>query len=283
MWSRFAIVSMIVLSMSAPASWAQLNWLDDVSVAQAAAKEAQKDVLVYVADDRPASRQLEKDVLADEDVVAAVDKLFVAVKLDIAGDDALVKTFKSDYGLKQAPAVFLTDAAGIPYGRINEVVEDVHIFHKRFSFEWRHKPLLDIGGTWLDNYETGKAKAAAQGKHLLMLFTGSDWCPACIMMERNIFGKPAFEETIGKDFVLVKFDFPRRKTLPLAVQQQNDKMQDLFAEKHKFRGYPTVYLAYPDGNPYAQVGPVNMEPKAYAEMLIKGRQEELKKKADSAS
>ncbi len=280
MWTKPVIVSILVFSMLASTGFAQVNWLKDLPTAQMAAKEAQKDVLVYVADDGPASRQLEKDVFGHKDVMDG-SKDFVWVKLDIAGGGALIENLRNDYGLKQAPAVFLTNAEGTPYGRIDEIIEDADIFFKRLSFEWRHKPLLDVGGNWLENYETAQAKAAAQDKHLLMLFTGSDWCPGCIMMEKNIFSKTEFEEAIGRDFVLVKFDFPRRKTLPLAVQQQNDKMAELFAEKHGFRGYPTVYLAYPDGNPYAQVGPVDLEPKAYVDMLIKGKQDELKEKTDA--
>src|SRR5688572_31835841 len=42
-------------------------------------------------------------------------------------------------------------------------------------------------GDWLTDIEAAKKKAAAENKPILALFTGSDWCPACIKWEKEVF------------------------------------------------------------------------------------------------
>ena len=281
--TTFFLILAVLLFLSQNA-WCQFTWSNDLETAKVDAKQSKKDLLIYFSSQQDCEpcRDLEQTILTTEAFNSAVQDDFVGVKINVAGADSnsnevnpIVQTFAQKYGFKDTPTLFLADKQGRPYGRIDEPVKDVETFLERLSFERKNQPLKDVGDQWLDNYEMAKAKAAAQDKHLLLLFTGSDWCPGCIMMEKNIFSKPEFKNLIGKDFVLMKFDFPRRRSLPAAVKQQNEKTQDYFVKNYNFRGYPTVYLAYPDGSPYASVGPVNMEPKAYAEMLIKGRQQEL--------
>jgi len=40
---------------------------------------------------------------------------------------------------------------------------------------------------WLTNYETALKKASKQKKNILMFFTGSDWCPPCQMLKKDLF------------------------------------------------------------------------------------------------
>src|SRR6478609_12056667 len=47
---------------------------------------------------------------------------------------------------------------------------------------------------WLTDFSTAQAQARAQDKPLLINFTGSDWCPPCIMLHRQVFSQPAFAE-----------------------------------------------------------------------------------------
>jgi len=35
------------------------------------------------------------------------------------------------------------------------------------------------------DYNTAVKKAASSNKNVMMVFTGSDWCPPCIMMEKQ--------------------------------------------------------------------------------------------------
>ena len=49
-----------------------------------------------------------------------------------------------------------------------------------------------IGTGWADNFEQAKAKAASEGKDLLVDFTGSDWCGWCIRLNKEVFDKDIF-------------------------------------------------------------------------------------------
>ena len=79
----------------------------------------------------------------------------------------------------------------------------------------------------------------------------------------------------AKEFVFVKLDFLRTKPQDPVIKAQNQKLNDLFTSKFKFEGFPTIYLAEPNGIPYAQTGYNEMGPKAYAENLSKLRVEHL--------
>ena len=57
---------------------------------------------------------------------------------------------------------------------------------------------------WIQNFTDAKAKAKAEKKHLLIDFTGSDWCGWCIKLDEEVFSKEAFKTEAPKHFVLVK-------------------------------------------------------------------------------
>ncbi len=55
---------------------------------------------------------------------------------------------------------------------------------------------------------------------VLLDFTGSDWCPWCIRLDKEIFSTSEFKDYAKENLVLVELDFPQGKTLPRAVQKQ---------------------------------------------------------------
>lgn len=88
---------------------------------------------------------------------------------------------------------------------------------------------------WSTDLEKALEKAKAEKKSVLVEFTGSDWCPPCIAMRKNVFTKKEFVEAASKKFILVELDFPK------ADKELSDKNQPL-AEKYKIEGFPTVIL-----------------------------------------
>ncbi len=97
---------------------------------------------------------------------------------------------------------------------------------------------------WMEDFSAAKAKAAAEGKFLLVAFSGSDWCHWCVKMEEETYSKPDFVKEASKRFVLVMIDNPRDSSIlsPLA-RTQNRKLTSQFG----IRGFPTTLVAYPDG------------------------------------
>ena len=96
---------------------------------------------------------------------------------------------------------------------------------------------------WSTDLEKAFVKAKAEKKSVLVEFTGSDWCPPCIAMRKNVFSKPDFVGKASKKFVLVELDFPNGEP---AVKEKNNP----YAEKYKIEGFPTVILFSPDGKEF---------------------------------
>jgi len=94
---------------------------------------------------------------------------------------------------------------------------------------------------WYTDFEQAKAVAKKEHKPILMLFTGSDWCPPCRLMHNELFPDKDFNE-IAEKVVLVMVDFPRRKQLSAEQKKQNA----LLKEKFHRGGVPTFVAITPD-------------------------------------
>jgi thioredoxin-related protein len=101
------------------------------------------------------------------------------------------------------------------------------------------------GSEWQTDYEQALASAKAAKKHVLLDFTGSDWCGPCIQMKKMVFSQPAFMAYAQKNLVLVEVDYPQRKKLPEKVTKQNELLMHKYGIDQS--GYPTVILLSPDG------------------------------------
>lgn len=124
---------------------------------------------------------------------------------------------------------------------------------------------LAAGEGWTHDFEAAKKQAAAEGKELLLDFTGSDWCAPCAMLTKEVFSKEEFVKAAKEKFVLVELDFPQ-DTSKLSVEtlKQNQQLQSVYVPA----GYPTIYLCEADGKPYAAYsGYLEGGPAKFLEML----------------
>jgi len=96
---------------------------------------------------------------------------------------------------------------------------------------------------WGTDFAHAKALAKEEGKFILLDFTGSDWCPPCIQLDKDVFQKTAFRDYAKKNLVLVTLDFPRRGKQDKALGEQNRSL----ARKFEVQGYPTVIILNPQG------------------------------------
>lgn len=126
---------------------------------------------------------------------------------------------------------------------------------------------------WTTDAEAAVRQAQAENKDLLLLFTGSDWCPPCIRLEEQVLGQAEFGPAALTDFVLVKFDFPQSTELPPALQQQNARWSD----RYGIEGFPTVVLADAAGRPYAFTGFRDEGPTPYLAHLGELQQSRIKR------
>ena len=102
---------------------------------------------------------------------------------------------------------------------------------------------------WLVDFEKAKAQAAKEGKSILMEFTGSDWCPPCKALAKNVLTQDVFKTEMPKDFVLFKLDSPRDKSKQTPEEIEQYKT---LSAKYGIQGVPTIFLADAKGRPYYQ-------------------------------
>ena len=119
---------------------------------------------------------------------------------------------------------------------------------------------------WMTDFEAAKAKAKSEGKHILLDFSGSDWCGWCIKLDDEVFSRAAFKEYADDNLILVLADFPNDKSGQSAVlQNQNKKLAEAFG----IRGFPSVFILSSAGNSIAKTGYQAGGPHAYVEHLKK--------------
>lgn len=112
-------------------------------------------------------------------------------------------------------------------------------------------------GVWHRDYASGLAEARAEGKMLLVVFTGTDWIEICTKFYDEILGDPAFIEKVAGKFALVKLEFPQNNQLPRGEAAERAVLR----EAYRVRGFPTVILADAEGRPFGINGyqPVGAE------------------------
>lgn len=105
------------------------------------------------------------------------------------------------------------------------------------------------GGAWTAGFAAAKTRAAAEGKDLLLEFTGSDWCPPCIRLTKEVFSLAEFQEAAGERYVLVVVDNPRG---PDVITKETRAQNDRLHAEYAVNKWPTILLADAEGRPYAR-------------------------------
>ncbi len=98
---------------------------------------------------------------------------------------------------------------------------------------------------WTTSIEAALETAKKENKDVMVEFTGSDWCPPCIAMQKNVFSKKEFVEGASKNYVLVKIDMPQKD------KETAEKNQPA-VEKYKIEGFPTIVLLSSDGKEFSR-------------------------------
>lgn len=103
---------------------------------------------------------------------------------------------------------------------------------------------------WSTDYAASLAKAKAEGKYLLVDFSGSDWCGWCMKLDEEVFSQKRFKSFAEKNFILVLLDFPRTKPQAPELKAQNAKLSQQFG----VTGFPTVLILNPEGKVVEKTG-----------------------------
>ncbi len=118
-----------------------------------------------------------------------------------------------------------------------------------------------------DDLDAAIAAAKKSGKTVFAVFSGSDWCHWCKVLEKDYLSKKEFVEEAAKSFELVYIDAPNNKSL---LSESAAKKNPELVKKYKIRGFPTVKFILNDGTAVNASRPgKGVAPKAYAESLAR--------------
>ena len=117
---------------------------------------------------------------------------------------------------------------------------------------------------WLDDYDAALKKAAAENKHVVADFSGSDWCGWCKRLDKEVFATEVFRKAAAEKYVLLMVDSPMDKALltPKAAEE-NPKL----VEKYRVAGFPTVIVLDAKGEEVTRLGYAEGGPEKYVEKL----------------
>lgn len=117
-----------------------------------------------------------------------------------------------------------------------------------------------------NRFTKGEESSATEHKHIILVFSGSDWCAPCIKLEKNIWESEAFTSYASEHWVLVKADFPRKKKNRLS--KEATKQNEAIAEQYNPNGYfPLVLLLDSKGKVLGETGYKDISPESYISHL----------------
>ncbi|MEO9892885.1 thioredoxin family protein [Aurantibacter sp.] len=105
-------------------------------------------------------------------------------------------------------------------------------------------PLLSYGqleseavvfSNWQTDYNIALKQAKKENKHLLVYFTGSDWCGPCKMLKKDLFAKKEFQD-FTESYVMLYVDIPR--SVDVIGPKQLQKNKELLKKLNKKGVFP---------------------------------------------
>lgn len=137
-----------------------------------------------------------------------------------------------------------------------------------------------VVGEWTMDYETAVQRAAAEGRNLYLLFTGSTWCPDCDTLQNQVMSTPAMQTFMREsDAYWVWLDFPSRRATNAvergwlchtntglftleqseAILARNRQLEYIYGSIKNYRAapgtlnMPTFVICHPDGSYQGEV------------------------------
>ena len=103
---------------------------------------------------------------------------------------------------------------------------------------------------WGHDYQTALLEAKQQHKPVFVLFTGSDWCPPCMRLEKTILNTKEFQDYLAKNYLLLLIEFPHHRELNSTQRKHNRKILKIY----KINGVPTILILDAKGKIIGKTG-----------------------------
>ena len=125
--------------------------------------------------------------------------------------------------------------------------------------------ICSASSSWETDWNKALEKAGKGGHPVLADFTGSDWCPGCIHLRKNIFDTDAFAKyAADHQFVLLELDFPKAAG---KMPPEQLKFHEELMRRYGVSSFPSVLLMEGNGAPYAKIVGATRTPEEYLKKL----------------
>lgn len=132
---------------------------------------------------------------------------------------------------------------------IQEVI-NYHVTIKKLESEFK----------WYTDFESAKIIAKRENRNILLLFTGSDWCGACKVLERDTLETEEFKNFAKENFILVKMDYLKKSEQTPEMKKQIDRLRFEFNQSV----FPCTFILDCNGK---EIGMIKGAKKNYIELL----------------
>jgi protein disulfide-isomerase len=264
---RTKLVAILGLALAFGLAHAEdAKWLTSYDDAvQQAKKDGRLVLAAFVKPDQSLTKKLKDEIFSAKEFQEWAGKKAVLVEVDADKNVALVEKLH----VQGLPAIVFVDGDGKDKGRTHYARGGASEWIKKAEEALKQGPEVETpkkepekadkadkkddgaaAGAWGESWDKA-AKAAKDGKKLILAnFTGSDWCPWCIKLHKEVFAKKAFKEWAEKNVVLLELDFPNEKAQTDELKAQNKKL----LEKYGVEGFPTVLVLDADGKKVGTLG-----------------------------
>ena len=96
---------------------------------------------------------------------------------------------------------------------------------------------------WITDYDTALEKAQKTQLPVLLIFSGSDWCPPCMFFEKRILSQSVISDACNEIFVPLYIDLPEKKFILPEKLEVNKNL----AKKFGVGTFPTIILLNSEG------------------------------------
>lgn len=116
---------------------------------------------------------------------------------------------------------------------------------------------------WASSYEQAIEQARMTHQSIVLLFTGSDWCHWCKILEQDFISNSHFAQALRGEFLFVRVELPRSHSLPPQVIENNR----LLRKRYDVSGLPTLVVLDAQGSILGRSGYLKMSPHQFAAQL----------------
>ena len=105
---------------------------------------------------------------------------------------------------------------------------------------------------WTTSYDEALVQAERANAPILLYFHGSDWCPWCKKLSKEVFSSREFTAWMDGKLVPVLVDFPKSSSLPNHLAKQNNTLLSRY--RPHLTGFPTALFVNVDGTVIGKLG-----------------------------